>query len=112
MDTTDRQLGTGAALVSGMDTETAAVLRSVVAELVAATGRLQAELDRLAATPPPARVVSPTLLTIEEAAGALALGRSTVCELIASGELGSVRIGRSRRIPVSAVDAFVTERAG
>lgn len=47
------------------------------------------------------------LLTIRETADALGLGRSTVYELIAAGELEVVRIGRSARIPVVAVEQLV-----
>lgn len=47
------------------------------------------------------------LLTPEEAAYALGVGRSTLFELMNSDELGSVKIGRSRRVPVTALDAYV-----
>jgi len=47
------------------------------------------------------------LLTPEEAAKALSIGRSKVYELLASGELESLRIGASRRITVVALDAFI-----
>ncbi|MGI8309430.1 helix-turn-helix domain-containing protein [Saccharopolyspora hattusasensis] len=47
------------------------------------------------------------LLTVEQAAERLGLGRTTVYQLIANGDLGSVRIGRLRRIPADAIDAYV-----
>jgi excisionase family DNA binding protein len=47
------------------------------------------------------------LLTPEETAQVLSVGRSKVYELLASGELTSVRIGGSRRIPVHAVTTFI-----
>jgi excisionase family DNA binding protein len=47
------------------------------------------------------------LLTPERAAERLDLGRTKVFELIASGELESVRIGRARRIPADAVASYV-----
>jgi excisionase family DNA binding protein len=47
------------------------------------------------------------LVTPEEAARALSLGRTTVYQLMRTGELASVVIGRSRRIPVTALAAFV-----
>ncbi|ETA03993.1 transcriptional regulator [Frankia sp. CcI156] len=52
------------------------------------------------------------LLTPAEAAEILAVGRSTVYELLAAGDLESVRIGRSRRIPRAALDAFVRRLRG
>jgi excisionase family DNA binding protein len=53
------------------------------------------------------------LLTIEDAGKALGVGRSTVYELIGSGDLELVHIGRSARVPVEAVQAFVRRlRAG
>jgi excisionase family DNA binding protein len=47
------------------------------------------------------------LLTPEEAAEALSIGRSKLYELIGCGALESVRIGGSRRIPVDALERFV-----
>ena len=51
------------------------------------------------------------LLTAEEAADALSIGRTKVYELLASGLLRSVQIGKSRRIPVSAIHEFVDRLA-
>ena len=48
------------------------------------------------------------LLTPEEAADRLALPRTTSYELIRTGELRSVKIGRARRIPVAALGEYVT----
>lgn len=47
------------------------------------------------------------LLTPEQAAERLGIGRSKVYELIGTGELESVKIGRLRRVPVDALTAFV-----
>jgi len=47
------------------------------------------------------------LLRVEEAALWLGLGRTKTYELVARGELASVSIGRSRRVPVSALHSFV-----
>ena len=48
------------------------------------------------------------LLTPEDAAQALSVGRTRVYELIATGALRSVKVGRSRRIPRDAIHEFVT----
>lgn len=47
------------------------------------------------------------LLTTTEAAAALGITRSKVYELLQTGELPSVRIGASRRVPAEAVHSFV-----
>jgi excisionase family DNA binding protein len=47
------------------------------------------------------------LLRPEEVAEALSIGRSTVFALMRSGELRSVKIGKSRRVPVDAVTEYV-----
>lgn len=47
------------------------------------------------------------LLTAEEAAERLAVGRTAVYALLKSGQLESVRIGRLRRIPAEAVENYV-----
>ncbi len=47
------------------------------------------------------------LLTAEEVADALAICRTKVCELLRNGQLESIRIGSSRRIPRSALAEYV-----
>lgn len=47
------------------------------------------------------------LLSPEEAAEALGVGRSRVFDLMRRRELLSVQIGKSRRVPVAAVRAYV-----
>ncbi|NNN22580.1 MAG: helix-turn-helix domain-containing protein [Acidimicrobiales bacterium] len=47
------------------------------------------------------------LLTPTEAAKALSLGRTKLFQLIGSGELQSITISRSRRIPVGALVDFI-----
>ncbi len=51
--------------------------------------------------------VTPLLHTPEDAARIASLGRTTIFELMASGQLPSIKIGRSRRIPHAALIAFV-----
>lgn len=48
------------------------------------------------------------LFTVEEAARALGIGRTRMFELIQHGDVETVLIGRLRRIPVDALDAFVS----
>jgi excisionase family DNA binding protein len=47
------------------------------------------------------------LLRVEEAAGVLGVGRTRVYQLISTGELASVTIGRSRRITSSALQRYI-----
>jgi excisionase family DNA binding protein len=51
------------------------------------------------------------LVTIPEAARILAVGRSTVYELIGGGQLATVHIGRSVRVPVDELRRFVARRS-
>ena len=50
------------------------------------------------------------LNTIPEVATRLRTSRSRVYELMAAGELCSLKLGRSRRIPASAVEALITRK--
>ena len=50
------------------------------------------------------------LLTVAQAATMLSLGRSKAYELVMKGDIRSITIGRSRRIPVQALDEFIQER--
>lgn len=47
------------------------------------------------------------LLTVVEAARLLGIGRSTLYELMGTGDIETVHIGRAVRIPVDAVHAYV-----
>jgi excisionase family DNA binding protein len=51
--------------------------------------------------------VEPLLLDVREAASVLGIGRSTLYELIADGEIEVVHIGRAARVPVAALHEFV-----
>lgn len=50
------------------------------------------------------------LLRLDEVAKILALGRSTVYNLVNAGELPIVRIGKSIRIPADALEAWVEKK--
>lgn len=47
------------------------------------------------------------LLTVDEAASQLSIGRSHLYEYLLSGSLPSIRIGRSRRIATRDLNAFI-----
>lgn len=53
-----------------------------------------------------------SLLTPEEAAQALRVGRSKVYELIRTGHLRSVKIGGSRRVSATALAEFIASLEG
>jgi excisionase family DNA binding protein len=93
----DRREGLAAALADS--------IRRAAAELAEAADLL----DALAAEPPP-EAVEPQQLTVEQAANAPGIGRSTTAELVASGELPSIKIGKLRRIPAVEVGWFVKRR--
>jgi excisionase family DNA binding protein len=49
------------------------------------------------------------LLTVDEAAERLGIGRSTMYGLILDGAVESVRIGRLRRVPADALPKYLDE---
>ena len=49
----------------------------------------------------------PIVLTIEEAARRLGIGRTLMYSLVMAGEVESVSIGRLRRIPVECLTEYV-----
>lgn len=49
----------------------------------------------------------PLLLTVQEAAHRLGLDRSALYPRVMRGEIVSIRIGRSRRIPATALSEYV-----
>ena len=50
------------------------------------------------------------LLTVTEAAKRLSLSRTFTYELVMRGDLESLKLGKSRRVPVDALDKFVQAR--
>jgi excisionase family DNA binding protein len=50
------------------------------------------------------------LLTVEEAARRLRIGRTTCYQLIRTGELESIVVGSLRRVPADAPAAYVARR--
>ena len=49
------------------------------------------------------------VLTMEDAAERLCIGRTLMYSLVQAGAIESVRIGRLRRVPAEALDAFVRQ---
>jgi excisionase family DNA binding protein len=49
------------------------------------------------------------LLTVPEAAAALAISRSKLYELFAAGVVRSVRVDGSRRVPINAIEDYVAD---
>ena len=85
---------------------------------VVATDPLPARRSRPAAAPPERPSVDIALrpddlllLPVDEAARRLSIGRSLLYELLASGEIHSVHVGRLRRVPASALTDFINRRS-
>jgi excisionase family DNA binding protein len=80
-------------------------LASAITELVEALREeLRTEADAGPRTPD-------RLLSVDEAATMLGLGRSLAYDLIGRGELRSIVVGRRRLIPAGAIAEFIAERA-
>ena len=52
------------------------------------------------------------LVTMEEAAKALGICRSVMYTLVLRKQIASIEIGRARRVPVVALEAFVARQLG
>lgn len=51
-----------------------------------------------------------TMLTVEDAAAWLEVSRTTMYALIKTGQVQSERIGRLRRVPLAALEVFITQQ--
>lgn len=49
-------------------------------------------------------------LTVPQAAAYLAISRAKLYQLLSNGAIDSLTIGRSRRIPINALDEFIGQR--
>jgi len=76
------------------------------ADVLPGTGSttVRSDPDGASSTPPA------LLLTIEEAAERLQVGRCTMQALLLSGEVQSFKIGRLRRVPPAALEAYIRRR--
>ena len=52
----------------------------------------------------------PILLRVNEVATKLGLSRSATYQLILTGEIQSLQIGRARRVPLAAVEEWVAQQ--
>lgn len=78
-----------------------------IAALLARLGQLMSEEQRDEVAQQPTRPLSErVLLTTEEAAEQLGIGRTLMYKLIANGEIESIRIGRLRRVPTNAIQDY------
>jgi excisionase family DNA binding protein len=55
-------------------------------------------------------VVQPLLLRADEAAIVLGIGRTKVFEMMASGELPAIKIGRCIRVPKDRLEKWIVDR--
>ena len=53
---------------------------------------------------------APLLLTPAQAAARLSIARSSLYELLLRGEGGSIKIGRSRRVPLAALADYIARK--
>jgi excisionase family DNA binding protein len=50
------------------------------------------------------------LLTIDEAAQALSIGRTLLYELLMRQQIASIKVGRVRRVPMAAIDDYINRQ--
>jgi excisionase family DNA binding protein len=80
-------------------------LRAAVMELV------EALRDEVAVEPRPSEREPDRLLSIEQAARALGIGRTALYSEIAAGRIRSVKVGRRRLVPSSAISDVASGRS-
>jgi excisionase family DNA binding protein len=54
--------------------------------------------------------MQPLLLTVEDASKVLGVSRSKMYEMVAAGEVRSIKIGRMRRVPRKILDEYVERK--
>lgn len=80
-----------------------------ITALLARLGQLMSEEQREDVPQQPTRPLPErVLLTAEEAAEQLGIGRTLMYKLIAHGEIESIRIGRLRRVPTVAIQDYAS----
>lgn len=92
---------------TGSTAELAATLAQLATELAAQQRRTEADESKQRTRALPERI----LLTVEEAADQLRIGRTKAYALVKSGEIESVQIGRLRRVPKDAISDYIEQLA-
>ncbi len=69
-------------------------------------GRQRNQINKCESSPPPP-TIQPLLVSVDEAATALRLGRTKIYSLMKAGALSYVKIGKRRLIPVSGLKTLV-----
>ena len=100
-----------------IELDTSGELRRLARDLVIAAERLDSLARALVGTSQTAAnpsgdslPVAPRLFTVPEVMERLSLGRATVYNLIRTGELASIKIGRSRRVTPAALNDYIRSR--
>jgi len=79
-----------------------------LATTLAKLARSIAEREAAPSAPPARALPERVMLTAEEAAEQLGIGRTLMFKLIRTGQIESVRIGRLRRVPASAIREYAS----
>jgi len=87
-----------------MNAESEVAVRAAVEALTAAL------LAAVRAEAAPVATLPDRLLSVDEAAGALGVGRTRLYHEIGAGRLQSLRVGRRRLIPASGIADYVAYR--
>lgn len=77
-----------------------------IADLLARLAVLMSDQPPTPAAPVPRQIPARVLLTVEEAAERLHIGKTKTYALVKAGEIESVLIGRLRRVHIDAIDAY------
>ncbi len=56
--------------------------------------------------------MEPLLLRVEEAARLIGMGKSKTWDLVNRGDIPSIKIGKSRRVPLAALQRWIAEQTG
>lgn len=81
-------------------------LRQLATTLASLAEKLTNEPEPAPAEPAPRATPARVMFTAEEAAEQLGIGRTVMFRLIRNGDIESVRIGRLRRVPATAIQNY------
>lgn len=82
-----------------------------IADLLARLAVLMSDQPPTPEVPVPRAMPARVLLTVEEAAERLHIGKTKTYALVKAGEIESVLIGRLRRIHIDAIDTYAARLA-
>jgi len=81
--------------------------RKVTLPTIGQESKFLLSVEEAAALRSTTMVTQPVLVTVDQVAKMLSIGRTAAWELVRQGKIKSIKIGRTRRVPIAAIQEYI-----